>query len=100
MQILLEGVVRGSFSKFFINISQMSQENTCLGVSFYMSLLRKKLQRRYFPMKFVNFLRALFLRVSLVAASNLALIILRSECALSVIQYFDNYSLFKCESKI
>ena len=50
--------------KVFLKISQNSQENTCLRSA---TLLKKR--HRCFPMNFAKFLRTLFYRTALVAAS-------------------------------
>ena len=63
----------------FLKISQNSQENTCVGISFFdkfadlrpATLLKERLQHRCFPVNFVKFLRApFFYRTSPVAASG------------------------------
>ena len=42
--------------KVVLKISQLSQENTCIGVSFLIKLqVFRKLQYRYFPVKFAKF---------------------------------------------
>ena len=60
------------FKKVFIEISQNSSENSCARVSFLIklqasvlspiTLLKKRLWHRYFPMNFVKFLRTPFLK--------------------------------------
>ena len=47
--------------KMFLKISQSSQENTCARVSFLITLLKKRLWHRCFPVNFVKFLRTPFL---------------------------------------
>ena len=57
---------------------QISQENTCVGISFQWSCRtldlqlyeKEKLQHRYFPMKLAKFLRTLFHRTPQVTASE------------------------------
>ena len=41
----------------FLTISQISQENTCVRVSFLIKLLKKRLWHRCFPVNFTEFLR-------------------------------------------
>ena len=60
-------VQRCSVKKVFLEISQNSQENTCTGVSFLiklqalgLTLLKKRLWHRFFPVNFVKFLRTLY----------------------------------------
>ena len=61
----LEAVVqRCSVKKVFREISQNSQKNTCVRVSFSIKLqvlLKKKLWHRCFPVNFAKFLRAPFI---------------------------------------
>ena len=45
---------RFSIKKLFINISQYSQENTCIRVCF--NFIKKSLQHRYFPVNIAKFL--------------------------------------------
>ena len=65
--MLLEAVVRRwSVKKAFLEISQISQENTCARASFLIklqpaTLLRKRLWHRCFPVNFEKFLRTPFL---------------------------------------
>ena len=48
-----EAVVRRCFSKqVFLNIWQISPENTYVGIC---NFIKKRLQHRYFPVKFTNF---------------------------------------------
>ena len=47
--------------KVCLKISQSSQENTCARVSFLITLLKKRLWHRCFPVNFVKFLRTPFL---------------------------------------
>ena len=57
-----------SVRKLFLEISQNSQESTCVGVSFLMKsyrpeackFIKKELQRRCFPLNFAKFLRTPF----------------------------------------
>ena len=66
----LEAVVRRcSVKKLFLEISQNSQENTCVRVSFLIklqatpaTLLKKRLWQRCFPVNFAKFLRTPFLK--------------------------------------
>ena len=51
---------RCSVKKVFLNISQNSQENTCLGVSFLINLQAFELQHRCFPVKFAKILTTFF----------------------------------------
>ena len=61
-------VQKCSVEKVFLQISQNSQENTCARVSFFdkvaglrpATLLKKRLWHRYFPVKFVKFLKTPF----------------------------------------
>ena len=60
---------RCSVEKVFLGISQRSQENTCVRVSFFSglrpaTLLTNKLWHRCFSVNFVNFLRTPFLENS------------------------------------
>ena len=49
--------------KVVLKISQLSQENTFIGVSFLIKLqVFRKLQYRYFPVKFAKFWRTLILK--------------------------------------
>ena len=58
MDVLSEAAARRSCSKMvFLKISQYSQENTCVGVSFNKVAGRKKLQHRCFLVNVVKFLR-------------------------------------------
>ena len=41
--------------KIFLKIYKISRENTCVGVC--LNFIKKRLQHRYFPVKFTNFLR-------------------------------------------
>ena len=67
MKIKAEAGTRGVIlKKVFLEISQNSQENTCARVSF----LKKRPWRRFFPVNFAKFLRALFYRTPVVAASH------------------------------
>ena len=67
---LIEAVVRRcSVKKVFLEISQNSQENTCVRVSFLIklqaapaTLLKKRLWHRCFPVNFAKFLRTPFLK--------------------------------------
>ena len=48
--------------KFFLKISQYSQENICAGVSFLIKIqscnfIKKRLQLKYFPVNIAKFLR-------------------------------------------
>ena len=60
-------------------ISQNSQENTCVEVSFLIkkpevfNFAKKTLQHRYFPMNFVGFLRTPFLQITLLVDFLLSL---------------------------
>ena len=47
-------VCRCSLKQMFLKISQISQESTRAGVSFY-NFIKKRLQHRCFPVKFVKF---------------------------------------------
>ena len=67
----MEAVVQGcSVKKIFLEISQISQENTCARVSFLnkvaglgsATLLKKRLWHSCFPVNFVKFLRTLFFK--------------------------------------
>ena len=40
-----------------VKISQYSQENTCVGISFFVGVSKKRLQDRCFPVNIVKFLR-------------------------------------------
>ena len=51
-----------SVKNVFLIISQNSQENTCARVSFWVSLLKKRIWHRCFPVKFVKFIRKSFLQ--------------------------------------
>ena len=62
----------------FLKISQSSQESACARVSLLIKLqveackfIKKKLWYRFFPLNFEKFLRTLFYRTSMVAASAL-----------------------------
>ena len=62
-------VVRFSVKKMLLEISQNSQENTSVGVTFNkyaglrrVNILKKKLQYRCLPLNFMNFLRTAFLQ--------------------------------------
>ena len=55
-------VQRCSVKKVFLEISQNSQENTCARVSFLITLLKKRLWHRCFPVNFAKFLRTPFLQ--------------------------------------
>ena len=57
MKKFLEAVARCSAKMVFLEISQNSQENSCARVSFLI-----KLQAKCFPVNFVKFLRAPFLK--------------------------------------
>ena len=46
--------------KMFLKISQNSQENTCARVSFFATLLKKRLWHKCFPVSFAKFSRAHF----------------------------------------
>ena len=69
---LSEAVVRTcSVKKMFLKISQTSQENTCVGVSFLKSyrpegynFIKQRLQHRCFPVNFAKFLKNLFCRAT------------------------------------
>ena len=50
-----------------------SQENPCTGASFLLTLLKKTLQHRYFPMNFIKFLRTPFFITPLVASEDIYL---------------------------
>ena len=65
----MEAVVRRCSSKYvFLKISQVSQERTCVRVSFNKivgpklpcNFIKNRLQHRCFPVKFTNFLRTPF----------------------------------------
>ena len=67
VRILEEVVQRCSANKVLLEISQNSQENTRVRVSFFKelqampaTLLKKRLWHRCFPVNFVTFLRTLF----------------------------------------
>ena len=63
MVLYLEVVVRRCSSKLvFLKGSQISQENTCVGVSFFSAcnFINKRLQNRCFPVKCTKFLRTPF----------------------------------------
>ena len=51
---------RSSRPEVFLEISQNSQENTCARVSFFATLLKKRLWHRCFPVNFAKFLRRSF----------------------------------------
>ena len=60
-------VRRCSVKRFFLKISQSSQRNTCVGVSFNKvadiktcNFIKKRHQHKSFPVKFAKFLRTLF----------------------------------------
>ena len=59
----LEPVVRGCFSNYlFLKNLQYSQENTCVGASFFKvpdlcNFIKQKLQHRYFPVNIAKYLR-------------------------------------------
>ena len=65
MNTFSEAAVRRCSSKYvFLKVSQISQENTIIGVSFYKTcrlkvcnFVQKRLQQRYFPVKFAKLLR-------------------------------------------
>ena len=76
--MLMEMSVRRSHrrcfvKKLFLKVSQISQENTSVGVSFLIklytssleTLLKKRLRHRYLPVNFATFLRTTFYRTSL-----------------------------------
>ena len=48
----------------FLKLSHISQENMCWSLFQTCNFIKKRLHRRYFPMKFAKFLRALFLENS------------------------------------
>ena len=48
---------RCSLKKMFLKISQNSQEDTCVRVTFLMTLSKKRLGHRCFPVNFAKFLR-------------------------------------------
>ena len=51
------------WKKVFLKISQISQENTCVGVSFRpATLFKKRLQHWCFPVKFPKFLKTTILK--------------------------------------
>ena len=54
-------------------ILKNSQENPCAGVSFLTTLLKKRLQHRYFLMNFTKFFRTPFFRTPLVASEDIYL---------------------------
>ena len=59
----LEAVAqRCSVKKMFLEISQKSQENTCVIVSFLNKVAGLRLWHRRFPVNFAKFLRTLFVR--------------------------------------
>ena len=67
MLLILSEVATGDVlkEKVFSKISQISQENTCAGVSFLIKLqacnfIKKTLQHNCFPVKYAKFLMALF----------------------------------------
>ena len=53
----------GTFStkQLFLNISQNSQENTCTGISFQATLLKRRHRHRYFSVNFTIFYRNTFI---------------------------------------
>ena len=58
---------RCSVKKMFLKVSQISPENTCVGVCFQYGLqtcnsIKKRLQHRCFPVKFAKFLRTPILK--------------------------------------
>ena len=58
---------RCSIKKLLLRISQKSQENTSVGVSFHLcwspcNFMKRKLQRRYFPVNIADILRTIFLQ--------------------------------------
>ena len=55
-----EAATRGAlWKKGFLEISQNSQENVCVPASF-LTLLKKRLWHRFFPVNFAKFLRTFF----------------------------------------
>ena len=73
-ELVIEAVaLTCSAKKVFLEISQNSQENTCARVSFIIkfaglrsaTLLKRRLQHRYFPVYFAKFLRTPFYRTPL-----------------------------------
>ena len=63
-------VVRRCSSKWaFLKISKTSQENTCVGASFYKVGKIKRFRHKCFPVKIPNFLKNFSYRTPLVAAS-------------------------------
>ena len=57
-----EAVVRKcSVKEVLLEISQNSQENTCVRISFFNSLLKRRLWHMYFSKNFAKFLAAPFL---------------------------------------
>ena len=73
----LKPVTRGVLQKnVFLEISQKSQENTCLFFNkvaslWPVTLLKKRIWHRCFPLNFANFLKTrIFYRTPLVAASG------------------------------
>ena len=55
-----------SVKKVFLKISEISQENTCIGVSSSglktCNFIKKRLEHSYFPVKFANCLKTPFLK--------------------------------------
>ena len=49
-----------SVKKVFLKMSQNSQENTCARISFLITLLKKRLWQRCFPVNFAKYLRTPF----------------------------------------
>ena len=56
-RLFVLAVAQTSSVKKFLVISQNSQENTCARVTFWISLLKKRIWHRCFPVNFVKFLR-------------------------------------------
>ena len=64
-RLFVLAVAQTSSVKTFLVISQNSQENTCARVTFWISLLKKRIRHRRFPVNFVKLRRNLFYRTTL-----------------------------------